>query len=158
MLGTLVGAALVSASMVAARVLKDQSPQTKQPASLLAVTYTKPDGPFENVSFKGVSDPAPTKEPTPYLVEVARRCRITAYHLEDNAGVTDVNSSARWYTRLAALSDDAFNCLTEASRPPYLRIEKTFERCELGGAADQPITLGSGEHVPASPICLSRQG
>jgi hypothetical protein len=157
LVGAAAGAALASGAFFISSAVGISDGQAATKPQLLVVTYTKPDGPFANSTFQGISDPAPGKQPSEYLVEVAHRCRLNNYKLESNSNSTDLNSAARFYVRLTDVSDDSFNCLTGFVRQAYFRLEKSYELCGEGTTSDRYFTLGVYPQISAESSCLRGQ-
>jgi hypothetical protein len=121
LVGIAIGAGLSSAAYVVAGELKPPPPKPSAKVRLYELGYQRPRSP-EFGDFEGIPDPLPGKEPTQALAELAHSCGVQEYKLDGG------NASAFLYMDPRRLSDEAFNCLGEHVRPPYLSLHM-FERC-----------------------------
>jgi len=141
-----VGAGLSSAAYVAAGELKP-APTPPAPSATMEVfqlAYQRPGSPSSPV-FAGVSDPL-KGPPSQAIAELATSCGLREYTLEaHDQAVPGWNAAANLYIHPATLSDEAYNCLSEKVRPPYLRLIKV-ERCRRlmernSGAPPCPVVV-----------------
>jgi hypothetical protein len=91
------------------------------------LAYRKPRAPVPEV-YAGIPDPL-TKEPSQAIIQLAVDCGVADYTLEaSSAGPYTLVPTAALYIHPAKLSDEAFDCLAERVRPPYLSLKKVA-RC-----------------------------
>jgi hypothetical protein len=89
-------------------------------SQLLVLTYVKDEGLY---GPKLPSDPAPNmKEPTEYLIRIARRCGIHSYSTINSLGL-DSPYFAELSVPLNEVSDKQFNCLAKFSSSPRVTIK-----------------------------------
>lgn len=91
------------------------------------LSYYKPDSPVPEV-YAGIPDPL-TKPPSQAVVELAALCGVRNYTIENAGEYPGVRvPHAALYIHPARLSADAFDCLSDRVRPPYLTLRKV-DRC-----------------------------
>ena len=129
LIGITIGARLSSLAYWTGGRLKP-APAAPVPSATMQVfqlAYHKPVPPIPAV-YEGVPDPL-TKQPSEAISDLASSCHVAGYTLEaTDASPCNRVSSAALYIHPAKLSDEAFDCLAERVRPPYLTLKKV-ERC-----------------------------
>jgi hypothetical protein len=91
------------------------------------LSYYKPHAPVPRV-YAGIPDPL-IKQPSQAIIESAATCGVGDYTIENNAeNAVATIPRAALYIHPAKLSADAFDCLSDHVRPPYLTLRKV-DRC-----------------------------
>jgi hypothetical protein len=91
------------------------------------LSYYKPHAPVPEV-YAGIPDPL-AKPPSQAIVELASTCGVRDYTIENASENQAVKvPHAALYIHPAKLSTDAFDCLSDRVRPPYLTLRKV-DRC-----------------------------
>jgi hypothetical protein len=128
LIGAAVGAGLSSAAYVAAPRFAPAPPRVVPSATMqvFELSYYKPHAPVPDV-YVGIPDPL-TKQPSQAIAELAATCGVGEYTIENAAEPSRKVPHAALYIHPAKLSPDAFDCLSERVRPPYLTLRKV-ERC-----------------------------
>jgi hypothetical protein len=127
LIGAAIGAGLSSMAYVAVDHFRASQQRPSAMMSVFALIYHKPKLPLPSI-YTGIPDPL-TGVPSDAIVELATRCRVEGYALEYvEGGPFSAVPTAALYIHPAKLSDEAFDCLSEQVRPPYLTLIKT-QRC-----------------------------
>jgi hypothetical protein len=146
LIGLAIGAGLSSLAYVVSSRLSP-APARPIPTATMRVfelSYYKPHAPVPAV-YAGIPDPL-TKQPSEAIVELASTCGVGNYTIENApANPAMPVPHAALYIHPAKLSADAFDCLSDRVRPPYLTL-KEVDRCRRlmdpnSGAPPCPVII-----------------